>query len=268
LLVALLGVVLSRNRQQFTRPPLDLTPPAAQTVEPRDGSKEADTAPAVAAAPVIPPAVSEPARETPVAAPRKTVAPDAGDKRSAAVHPPPSAALDEVPAPAIVISEPFTPIPTTVEALPGPLTPVAAGHPALEDIAAAAVPPPPPPPVTITAEPLSGVQLAQADITRTLDAYRESYSALNASAVSMIWVGLDTKALQRAFSTLSRQDLEFDHCDLDISGAQNRARASCTGVLNYVRRIGSGDEHQRQMSWAIDLVRRDDRWLIENVTAR
>ena len=52
------------------------------------------------------------------------------------------------------------------------------------------------------------------------------------------------------------------------SAARNRARASCTGVLNYVRRIGSADEHQRQMSWAIDLVRSSDRWLIENVTAR
>ena len=280
LLLVTLFVVLALNRQHPSpRPPLDLTPSSARSIEPENRPDEASIAsetpkapetPETATTTVVPPASTE---RTPATAERtepKAVAPEAAGERSLAINLPPAATVEEAPAPPPPpISEPFTPTATIVEALPAPSMPSIAGRPALDDIAAAAVPPPPPPPaVTVTVEPVSGDQLAQADITRTLEAYRESYSALNASAVSMIWVGLDTKGLQRAFSTLSRQDLEFDHCDLDISAAANRARASCTGVLNYVRRIGSGDEHQRQVSWAIDLVRRDDRWLIENVTAR
>jgi hypothetical protein len=271
LLVTLLGVVLTLNRQRpSSRPPLDLTPPSTSSLGSESRPSAASTASPAPAVTVLPPAATEVTRDTPEAPARSVAAPDAVAERSVEINPPPAATVEEAPAsPPRVTSEPLAVSATNVEVLPAP-PPVLSttGTPALEDIAAAAVPPPPPPAVTVTVEPLTGDQLAHADITRTLDAYRQSYSALDASAVSMIWVGLDTKALQRAFSTLSRQDLAFDHCDLDISSARNRARASCTGVLNYVRRIGSGDEHQRQMSWAIDLVRNGDRWLIENVAAR
>lgn len=286
LLLATLLVVLELSRQHPSpRQPLDLTPSSARSSgaesRPDEASMASETPeapenPETATAAIAPPATTE---ETPAVADGnepKTVGTEAAGERSLAINLPPPAAVEAAPAaPPLPISEPLTPTATIVEALPAPSAPAApsvpstAARPVLDGIAAAAVPPPPPPAaVTVSVEPVSGDQLAQADITRTLEAYRESYSALNASAVSMIWVGLDTKGLQRAFSTLSRQDLEFDHCELDIAAARNRARASCTGVLNYVRRIGSGDEHQRQVSWAIDLVRRDDRWLIENVTAR
>jgi hypothetical protein len=272
LLSALLGVVLTRDRQHlFPRPPLDLTPPAAQSSAATDRAKETDTTPPAAAAPVVPATGSEPTRETAEAPVATTIAPDTAVELLAAATPPPAAIVIEAPARSPDLTPATEPLqPETTNAAPpaAPPAPAMTSRPALDDIAAGAVlppPPPAPPPDAATVDPLTGDQAA---IRRTLDVYRESYSALDASAVSMIWVGLDTKALQRAFSTLSRQDLEFDHCDLDISAARNKARASCTGVLNYVRRIGSADEHQRQLSWAIDLVRSSDRWLIQNVTAR
>jgi hypothetical protein len=276
LLVTLLGVAFTINRRHPSpRPPLDLTPPSQSLASGNRPSEVAGApadpppaeSPANPAARIVPPAVTQ---ETPTAADRparKVIAPDAGAERRKPTARPPAAAIDAAAAPAPPVNEPVPPA-AVVEAIPVPAPmPLAAGPAALDGVVAPTVPPPPPPPPTPTVnlDPLSGDRAA---IRRTLDVYRESYSALDASAVSMIWVGLDTRALQRAFSTLSRQDLAFNHCDRDISAARNRARASCTGVLNYVRRIGSADEHQRQMSWAIDLVRSSDRWLIENVTAR
>jgi hypothetical protein len=267
LLVTVLAVVLIFNRQHpLPRLPLELKPPTARTVEP--GTPAVDTATVnetpnapLSSAPLsAAPTVAEKSRPIPAVAPQ----PDAVDERLADVSPSSvsSSAADTQTAP-LSLPQPITPALASAETSPLPSVFSPAGQPALDALSAATVPPPPA--ATTTVDPLTGDQAA---IRRALDAYRESYSALDASAVSLIWVGLDTKALQRAFSTLSRQDLEFEHCDLDIAAARNRAHASCTGVLNYVRRIGSADEHQRQMSWGIDFVRSSDRWLIENVTAR
>ena len=74
-------------------------------------------------------------------------------------------------------------------------------------------------------------------------------------------------ALQRAFSTLSRQDVSFDRCDVRVMTA-DRAVASCRGVLNYVPKIGDGSAQQRRLSWSFDFLRAADRWMISRVTAR
>lgn len=267
LLATLLGVALIINRQHpAPRLPLELTPQSDQSAEQRvNESAPASVAPAIPAAPPAgPPATARATPSRPETPARTTVAPNATVERSAALNPPAAAAVNEPATPREVTSEARPPDTATAAAVPVPAVPSITGTVTLDHVAAAAVVPAPPP-VPAMVDPLTRDRAA---IRRTLDVYRESYSALDASAVSMIWVGLDTKALQRAFSTLSSQDLAFDHCELDIAAARNRARASCTGVLNYVRRIGSADEHQRQMTWAIDLVRSSDRWMIENVTAR
>jgi hypothetical protein len=277
LLTTLLVAVFMLGRHHPSpRPPLDLTSPTARSIEADSRRGDSPGEPTISEplprAAAAPPATSESTPDTTPREPaRKVAAAGTAATRSAATPPP-----------AAIPGSPATPPPTSppvadetpevsahAEALPPPPAMPApsmppAGRAVLDDIAATAVVPPPPP-AAVSIDPLIGDQAA---IRRTLDVYRESYSALDASAVSMIWVGLDTRALQRAFASLSRQDLAFNHCDLDISAARTTARASCTGVLNYVRRIGSADEHQRQMSWAIDLVRNSDRWLIEKVTSR
>jgi len=116
----------------------------------------------------------------------------------------------------------------------------------------------------------SSVERRAADrdaIGDVLHSYRTAYNALDATMASTIWQGLDTRALQRAFATLTRQDVSFDRCDVRVT-AEDRAVASCRGVLSYVPKIGDGSPQQRRLSWNFDFQRAADRWMISSVTAR
>jgi len=120
-----------------------------------------------------------------------------------------------------------------------------------------------------SAEP-SGVERLAADrdaIGGVLRSYRAAYNSLDATTASTIWQGLDTRALQKAFSTLTRQDVSFDRCDVRVTAA-DRAVASCRGVLSYVPKIGDGTPQQRRLSWSFDFQRAADRWMISSVSAR
>ena len=119
-------------------------------------------------------------------------------------------------------------------------------------------------PLTPVAEDIEAMDKAAID--RVLGTYQESYSALDAAMVSTIWRGLDTRGLQRAFDGLDSQKMSFDHCDVTVE--DDKARASCTGVLDYVRKIGQTNPLQKRLSWNFDLQRTDDRWLISKVEAR
>jgi hypothetical protein len=121
--------------------------------------------------------------------------------------------------------------------------------------------PAPAAPVAVDAEALD-----RAAIDRVLGVYQQSYSALDAEMVSTIWRGLDTRGLQRAFDGLDSQRMSFDHCEVTVD--DDKARASCTGVLDYVRKIGQTNPLQKRLSWNFDLQRTDDRWLISKVDAR
>jgi hypothetical protein len=78
---------------------------------------------------------------------------------------------------------------------------------------------------------------------------------------------VDTRALERAFGGLSSQRLSFDRCDVRLR--IDTAIASCSGNLEYVRRIGQRDPQRRPVSWVINLQRADDvQWLIAGVDAR
>ena len=93
-----------------------------------------------------------------------------------------------------------------------------------------------------------------------------SYNTLDAAAAAGIWKGLDTRALQRAFSTLSKQDLSFEHCDIDVNDLT--ALAVCTGVLSYVRKVSDDEVQSRRMTWTFDLRRAGTEWAIAGLIAR
>jgi hypothetical protein len=105
----------------------------------------------------------------------------------------------------------------------------------------------------------------RSSIERVLQAYREAYDRLDAPSAAVIWPRVDTRALSRAFSTLSEQDLSFESCDLNIAGAEAKAR--CIGEIRYVRRVGDQAPRVRKMSWSFALERVSDRWQIAQVTA-
>jgi hypothetical protein len=161
--------------------------------------------------------------------------------------PPPDATEDAVPVPS-----------PTAPAMPPPA--VAAAPAAIEAAVTAA-----PRPVEPRAvDRMTADRNAIGDVLRS---YQAAYNALDATSVSTIWQGLDTRGLQRAFSTLTEQDVSFDRCDVSVTDAEH-AVASCRGVLRYVPRIGDGEPQQRRLSWSFDFQRAADRWLISSVSAR
>ena len=105
----------------------------------------------------------------------------------------------------------------------------------------------------------------RASIERVLQAYRDAYDRLDAPAAAVIWPGVDTRALNRAFNSLTEQDVSFERCDLDIAGV--KANAKCTGEIRYVRRIGDQNPRVRRLSWSFAFERVSDRWQIAQVTA-
>jgi hypothetical protein len=102
-------------------------------------------------------------------------------------------------------------------------------------------------------------------IEGVIDAYRKFCEQLDAASAATLWRGVDTRTLSRAFSTLSRQSLRFDRCDIAVVGP--RATAFCNGSLSFVRRVGDQSPQSRTMSWAFELERAADRWLLSNVKA-
>jgi hypothetical protein len=182
----------------------------------------------------------------------------------------------EAAAPAVVVPEP-QPRPdlaedtAAIEPVPSPSAPRAA---AVDAPGAPPAPSPEPaapaivaPPTRVEPPPVDRVAVDRDAIGDVLRSYRTSYNALDATSVSTIWQGLDTRALQRAFSTLSRQDVSFDRCDVRMTSA-DRAVASCRGLLSYVPKIGDGEAQQRRLTWTFDFQRAAGRWLIASVAAR
>lgn len=104
-------------------------------------------------------------------------------------------------------------------------------------------------------------------IGNVLQSYRAAYNSLDATSASSIWQGVDTRALQRAFATLTRQDVSFDRCEVRVTTA-NRAVAACRGVLLYVPKVGDGNPQERRLSWNFDFTRAADRWMISSVSAK
>jgi hypothetical protein len=105
-----------------------------------------------------------------------------------------------------------------------------------------------------------------ARIRAMLDEYRRAYERLDALSAAALWPGVDTRALVRAFGTLSRQSISFDRCDIQVTGSQ--ATAQCDGAIEYVRRVGEAAPQSRGMSWSFELQQTAGRWRIVNVSAR
>jgi hypothetical protein len=104
----------------------------------------------------------------------------------------------------------------------------------------------------------------QRAIRALLEAYRQAYERLDPSAVAALWPEVDSRALERAFTSLSHQQITFDRCEITITGAAAVAR--CEGTLATTQ-IGDGDPQSRQMVWAFAFERTGD-WRLSGVNAR
>jgi hypothetical protein len=110
------------------------------------------------------------------------------------------------------------------------------------------------------------LEITRGDIRALLDTYRRAYERLDAVEASALWPGVDTRALARAFASLSSQTMTFDRCDIDVMDV--RASATCHGVIRYTRRVGDAQPQSRAMSWSFDLRQHSGHWRIASVNAR
>jgi hypothetical protein len=105
---------------------------------------------------------------------------------------------------------------------------------------------------------------AEALIQSVLDSYRQAYNNLDARAVEVVWPGVNTKTLSKAFDGLSNQEVTFDHCSIDVTSTF-RAEAACSGRAAYVPKVGNKSEHVQSRQWTFHLWRLNGLWLIDTM---
>jgi hypothetical protein len=102
-------------------------------------------------------------------------------------------------------------------------------------------------------------------VNQVLQRYREAYAELDARSAREIWPRVDEAALARAFDDLRSQQITFDVCNLEVSGAA--ASAKCRGSMRYVPKVGSHDPRIEPHVWNFSLRKRGADWTIESARA-
>jgi hypothetical protein len=160
--------------------------------------------------------------------------------------------------------------------------------PALTESGAAPITAPPPaatstpaavPPSVATAPAAATVAHSEAGVPRVsatdvdtsaiqgaLDRYRSAFNALDAGAALEVWPTVNARTLARAFERLQQQDVSFERCQIEITGA--RAEAACTGTMLYVPRVGNRTAQVDRRHWTFSFLKVSDDWLIEGVDGR
>jgi hypothetical protein len=105
-----------------------------------------------------------------------------------------------------------------------------------------------------------------AAIESVLTRYRQAFAALDVNAVEKVWPGVNTKALGNAFKQLRTQEIDFDKCQIDVSG--NLANAVCGGTARFVPAVGSQNLRVEPRRWTFYLVRTDRLWTMARVESK
>jgi hypothetical protein len=98
-----------------------------------------------------------------------------------------------------------------------------------------------------------------------IERYRFAFSTLN-SGVSDFWPGVNSRALDRAFSELEQQEFEFDRCTVQVNGRE--ANATCSGRATFVTKVGNKTPRIQPRQWAFRFVQSGNRWIIDTVQSR
>lgn len=105
-------------------------------------------------------------------------------------------------------------------------------------------------------------------LERTLARVSESYRALDATSLSVVWPGVDTETLSRDFAGLKYQRLSFDRCAVRPNDAAG-AVATCEVTRAMAPNEGDPSLQRRHESWTLVLDRSaGDRWTITGASVR
>jgi hypothetical protein len=148
------------------------------------------------------------------------------------------------------------PQPAPLPAPPLPAPPPLDSAPAVAAPVAAA-----PPPVVAPAVVAPPSEEAPA-IEDVLGRYRAAFGALDVNRVAEVWPGADRAALERTFTGLTFQSLEFAPCSIEVRDLD--ARATCHGRTRLVTKAAA-KTFLEPRQWEFTL-RKDDRgWVIRSV---
>ena len=227
-------------------------PPAAPKAD--DRVTTVPTAPASAAnsiarkeADVVkPPAVLTP---SPLASrPEAAPAPARVDTAATAPAPVPLKEMPVAPAPREPAVE--KPVPPAVPAGDAPVATSTATRPSVPEKAASPV------------EPVNEAAAVRAALTK----YANAYTDLDAAAVRAVWPSVDQAGLRRAFSALDAQQVTFDRCDVQVTGAAGRA--TCAGTTMWRPKIGGGSAREQNRTWNFVLKNAGGSWQIVKAEVR
>jgi hypothetical protein len=99
-------------------------------------------------------------------------------------------------------------------------------------------------------------------VRSVLSRYESAFSQLDAGAAARLYPAVDRKALSRAFSTLSAQQIRFDDCRIQVT--QATARATCAGKASWTPKVGGGPREEAR-HWQFDLKQVGGDWQIGSV---
>ena len=240
---------LQRDTEKPAPPPTSRADDSVTTVPtaPASGAnsiarKEADV--------VKPPAVLTPSPLASLASqPEAVPAPARVDTAATAPAPVPLKEMPVVPAP----REPAVEKPVTPPTNPAGEAPVAT---------APATRSPVPERTASPAEAVNETAAVRAALTK----YANAYTDLDAAAVRAVWPSVDQAGLRRAFSALDAQQVTFDRCDVQVTGAAGRA--TCAGTTMWRPKIGGGSAREQNRTWNFVLKNAGGSWQIVKAEVR
>jgi hypothetical protein len=107
---------------------------------------------------------------------------------------------------------------------------------------------------------------AERAVQQLLQQYVTAYNRLDASAARAIWPGVDSAALERAFSQLSEQRLRFERCSISVD--EDAGSATCAGQARWIPRVGDRSGREERRTWKFELGRSGNDWIITRAEAR
>jgi ketosteroid isomerase-like protein len=111
-------------------------------------------------------------------------------------------------------------------------------------------------------EPLNETAAVRAALAK----YANAYTDLDAAAVRAVWPSVDQAGLTRAFSALDAQQVTFDRCDVQVTGAAGRA--TCAGTTMWRPKIGGGGAREQNRTWNFVLKNAGGSWQIVKAEVR
>lgn len=114
--------------------------------------------------------------------------------------------------------------------------------------------------------PTPGAPSEAEGIVAALGELKLAYERRDANLAKAVWPTVDTRALARAFDGLRSQSVEFDGCQVKVTGGTGEVQ--CRGTTTYVPRVGSQFARTESRQWMFRLEKGNERWLITRAAAR